>query len=116
MKQTFAFAIVFAALLSQSAAFANVPSYYSSPPAKPSTGNSSMGGTGSNPNIVTGDHFSHVNPFTGQAGRHHYDINSNETILDNGYSPTIQLDCTHDDSCPPPPKQENHFKNPYSYP
>ncbi len=115
MKPTLPFALLVTALLAHSVAFANVPSYYNSPPIKPSTSTGSVGG-GSNPNIVTGDHFSHINPFTGQASRPRYDIESNETHIDNTYNPTIQLDCTHDDSCPPPPKQQSHFNNPYSAP
>ena len=105
MTKTLSLAILVAAMLAQSVAFADVPSYYSSPaPSKSSTGSSSTGSTGSNPNIVTGDHFSHINPFTGQAGRNQYDINSNETVIDSGYSPIIPLNCTHDDSCLPSTK------------
>jgi len=100
MKKMGYWAVFAASILMQSACFADVPSYFTSPAStKSSTGSSSTGNTSSNPNIVTGDHFSHINPYTGQAGRHNYDINSNETTIDNGYNPVIQLDCTHDDSC-----------------
>jgi hypothetical protein len=104
MNKTFPFVILMTTLLAV-AAHADVTSY-SSPPVKSSaTGNSSTGATGSNPNIVTGNHFGN-HPYAGQTNDPRFDINSNEPIIDNGYQPTIQLNCTHDDSCPPDSKHK----------
>ncbi len=103
MKTMFPYAI-FAATMFISAAHAEVPSYYTSPPTRPLAYSNTS--TGYSQHIVTPNHFNNYNPYVRHGSRPPYYYNQDETTIDPTYTPTIQLNCTHDDSCLPVDKDK----------